>query len=1052
MVRCGDLRVALSPGKQRAVLAALLLRANQVVSVDELAETLWGLSPPPSARVTVQNNVMRLRRALGEACRDRISTQRRGYMIRVAAGELDMTRFEHLLGSARAAARDGSWAMSAQQARGALELWRGEPLADVDSEVLAAREVPRLAELRLQTLELRNDADLHLGRHAEAIAELRRLASEHPLRERLHGLLMLALYRDGRQAEALAAYAAARRVLIEELGTEPGTGLRKLHQRILTADPALELAENERPAAAAPEPVVPRQLPATVRHFTGRARELAELSGLLDGSGGETVPMVVISAIAGTAGVGKTALAVQWAHQVADRFPDGQLYVNLRGYDPGQPVLAADALAGFLRALDVSGPDIPAEEHERATRYRSLLAGRRMLVVLDNAGSADQVRPLLPGTPACVVVVTSRDSLAGLVARDGAARVDLDLLPLAEAVDLLRALIGRQLDADPAAAATLASQCSRLPLALRVAAELAAARPAVPLADLVGELADQQRRLDLLDAGGDRHTAVRAVFSWSYRHLGTGAARMFQLAALHPGPDLDPYAAAALSGTTVERAVRLLDQLTRAHLIQSAGPGRYCMHDLLRAYALDLVAAVDTEDEQRAPLTCVFDYYLYTAATAMDVLYPAERGRRPRIPAPASPVPPVTDPATAQVWLDAEQANLVAAAANAAAHGWPDHAFQLAATVSRYLNQCGHYSAAIAINSHARFAAVRAANRAAEAEALTNLGTIEWHQGRFQHATTHYRQALTAFRECGDRDGQARVWHNLGGVDMLQGRFRQAADQVEQAMVLFREAGDQVGEGRSLQNLGFVELRQGRYPEAAGHLQCALDLFCQTGDPAGQAHALANLGTVDLEQGRFQQAAGRLQAALDLFCQSSNRAGQAHVLGYLGLLDLRQGRCHRAVSRLDQSLALFRETGELPGEAEALNGLGEASVAVGRVSRARAHHRAALDLATAIGDKYQQARAHNGLARSHHAAGDLGQARRHWQRALTLYTALGVPEADQVRAQLADAGEPLPLSSMPAAPTATSGFDGALEKHQQRAARRHRPAPHEPERSPYAAP
>ena len=413
-----------------------------------------------------------------------------------------------------------------QQARAALALWRGEPLADVESEVLASREVPRLAELRLQALETASRADLHLGRAADVIPELRRLAEPTSAARVPAPLLMLALYRDGRQAEALAAYQHARQMLIDELGAEPGPGLRELHQRILVADPALAVAEPWRRTATLPSRGPhPGSCRRPVPHFAGRDSELAALTGLLDRAGEQAPGAVVISAIGGTAGVGKTALAVHWAHQVAARFPDGQLYVNLRGYDPDQPMPAADALAGFLRALGVPGQDIPAEASERAARYRSLLAGRRMLVVLDNARQAEQVRPLLPGSPGCVTVVTSRDSLAGLVARDGAIRLDLDLLPPLGGGRPAAALIGARVDADPAAADALAARCARLPLALRVAAELAAARPAASLAELAGELADQQRRLDLLDAGGDPRTGVRAVFSWSYRHLDADAAR-----------------------------------------------------------------------------------------------------------------------------------------------------------------------------------------------------------------------------------------------------------------------------------------------------------------------------------------------------------------------------------------------------------------------------------------------------------------------------------------------------------------------------------------------
>ena len=387
--------------------------------------------------MTVRNYVRRLRQALGEAGRSRISTQPRGYMMSVGEGELDVSRFEALLRTAQASARDKRWDTAASQAREALTLWRGEPLADVQSDLLTQREGPRLAELRLQAVETWADAALCLGRHAEAASELERLAAAHPLRERLHALLMLARYRAGRPAEALTAYQDARRTLIGELGVEPGTELRELHRQILARDPALALpdpapAAGKAPAPAAPGrgvPAVPHELPGAVRDFVGRSGELAALSGLLGRAGGRVPRAVTIFAICGTAGVGKTALGVQWAHRAAERFPDGQLYTDLRGYHPEEPMPVADALAAFLRSLGVREPDIPGPSEERAVRYRSLLAGRRMLIVLDNAREGGQVRPLLPGTPDCVTLVTSRDSLAGLVARDGALRLDLDLLP-----------------------------------------------------------------------------------------------------------------------------------------------------------------------------------------------------------------------------------------------------------------------------------------------------------------------------------------------------------------------------------------------------------------------------------------------------------------------------------------------------------------------------------------------------------------------------------------------------------------------------------------------
>jgi DNA-binding SARP family transcriptional activator/Tfp pilus assembly protein PilF len=1008
IVRRGPVTVTVPRGKQRVILAMLLLNAGRVVRLDELVETLWVSGPPPSGPVAVQNYVMRLRNTLGDAGRARITTQPPGYLIRVQPDELDLYRFEALLGAARTAAGDGSWDQAATRAREALQLWRGEPLTGVDSEALAAREASRLAELRLQALELRIDADLHLARHPQVIAELRQLADAHPLRERVHGQLMLALYRDGRQAEALAAYRHARDVLIAELGVEPGLGLRDLHQQILSADPVLTTtepapaarAERERVARREPASSVPRELPPSVPDFTGRSAELAALTKLLDRPGQQVPGAVVISAIGGTAGVGKTALAVHWAHKVAGRFPDGQLYVNLHGYDPGQPKPTVHALAGFLRSLGVPGQDIPPEEDERAARYRSLLAGKRMLVVLDNARSAEQVRPLLPGTPSCTVLVTSRDALAGLTARDGATRLDLDVLPLQDAVALLRALTGTRAAAEPAAAAELADLCCRLPLALRVAAELAAARPAMPLAELTGELADLRTRLDLLEAGGDPPTEVRTVFSWSYRHLDAAAARTFRLLGLHPGPDLEPHAAAALTRATVPQARRTLDALARAHLIQPAAPNRYGMHDLLRGYARELSTSLDGAQEQHAALTQLFDHYLHAAATAMDTLSPAGRYSQPPIPQPPTPVPPLADLAAARQWLDAERAVLVAVAGHSAARGWPGHATRLAATLATYLFNGGHLPEALILFSHALGAARHAGDRAAEAMALKQIGDVDFLQSRFQQAADHYQQALALFRSAGDKAGVARTLSGMGVAETELGRYEEAARHQREAIAICHDIGNRFGEARSLGNLGWVRQRQGRYQEAAGYHQQALALSHELGDREGEALTLTRLGGINLRLGRYQHATGPLQQALTMFRDMGNRAEEAEALAMLGHVYAGLGRYQQAAGNFEQALAVYREIGDPGMEAYALNGLGGVLCQTGETGKARTHHATALQLASQAGTPLEQARAHSGLARACDADGDSVQARHHWQEALSRYTAIGAPEADEIRARL----------------------------------------------------
>ena len=595
LVRHDEVVVPVPAGKQQAVLACLLLSANRVVRRADIAEALWGPRPPPSAQVTVRNYVRRLRHTLEVTGGARIRTVPHGYLISVAAGELDVARFEALAEAAAAAARDDQWGDAAASARAALELWRGEPLADVESEALVRREVPRLSEMRLQVLHARLDADLRLGRHADVVAELGQLATAYPLREHLRALLMLALYRCGRQADALAVYQQARQALVEEIGTEPGAELREIHRRILTGDPSVaapdsapllqdtghrgDLAAETRLITQLSDEAgaVPRQLPAAARHFTGRQDELETLVGVLGATGSDTV---VMSAINGMAGVGKTALAVQAAHRLSGQFPGGQLFIDLHGYSRArEPRTPGDALDWLLRALGVPAGRVPQDAEERAALYRQRLAGTRTLVVLDNAASEGQVRPLLPGSPGCVVLVTSRRRLKGL---DEAHLLALDVLPLADAVALVRVVAGRgRVAADDPVLAEIAGLCGRLPLALRIAAALLSHRPAWPPGHLAGLLRDQRQRLGIL-SDGERDLGT--AFGLSYRSLPGPAQRLFRSLWLVPGADFDAYAIAALTGTDPATATRLLEDLVDHNLLIQQAAGRYRLPDLIRLH------------------------------------------------------------------------------------------------------------------------------------------------------------------------------------------------------------------------------------------------------------------------------------------------------------------------------------------------------------------------------------------------------------------------------------------------------------------------------------
>jgi DNA-binding SARP family transcriptional activator len=576
--------------KWRALLAALLLRPGQVVSTERLADELWGDDPPPGASKLISGYVSRLRRMIGDADGRVLVTRSPGYQLLVGRDDLDVSRFEDLTAAGRRALSGGAPEQGAELLAEALRLWRGEALADVPAGTLVYAECRRLDELRLDGLELRIEADLARGHGSEVVAELRRLTAEHPLRERLWGQLMRALHACGLPAAALEAYARAQRAIADELGADPAPGLQDLHRRILVGDPvpaAASAGDREKPADVLALPALPRQLPAAAQQFVGRAEELAGLSALL-GADASAHGAPLISAITGGPGVGKTALSLPWAHQVADRFPDGQLYLNLRGFDAsGNPMPPAEAILHFLEALGVPPERVPATAEAQAGLFRSLLAGRRVLVVLDNARDDAHVRPLLPGSRGCMVLVTSRSQLIGLAAADGAHILTLGVLSTAEAREMLTARLGtKRVWAEPEAVAELTELCSRLPLALSIAAGRAVARPGQRLAGLAAELQQSDTRLDELDTG-DPRASVRAAFSWSCRQLSEPAAQLFRLVGAHPGPDITAPAAARLADLPLPQAQDALRDLARAHLVSEHLPGRYACHDLLRAYAAE---------------------------------------------------------------------------------------------------------------------------------------------------------------------------------------------------------------------------------------------------------------------------------------------------------------------------------------------------------------------------------------------------------------------------------------------------------------------------------
>jgi len=742
--------------------------------------------------------------------------------------------------------------------------------------------------------------------------------------------------------------------------------------------------------------VVPRQLPPDVPGFVGRHNMLVALDDLLPADGATSSTSVVVSAIAGTAGVGKTALAVHWARRVADRFPDGQLHLNLRGYDVEAPMRPEEALGRLLRALGVDVRDLPASQDERAALFRSVVAGKRFLILLDNARSAEQIRDLLPGAPGCLTVITSRDALTGLVVRDGARRIDLDLLPLADAVALVRVLIGERVGDEPAAAAELAQACARLPLALRIAGEYVRSRPGVTIADAVRELRDERSRLSILDADGDDRTAIRAVFSWSYRALADDPARLFRLLGGHPGGDYDLYAVAALAGADLVTTSALLDELVRAHLVTPVGAGRHTMHDLLTGYALDLAG------HQRAvePLQRLLSYYAHAAMVAMDTLFPADSDRRPRVEPPSgTAVPDLGEPVPARAWLDAERANLLAMMRLAEDNGWTRWIGALAGTLWRELDAQAHNADALAMHHLALSAAETGGDLTAQADALRNLSTAYRTAGHYAEALAFAQRCVALRRELGDERGEAAATNSLAIITGLLGRIDDSVAAYEHSLTLRRKTGDLRGEAAVLLNLANTSMRANRLGTVEEHLTSSLKLFRDIGERLGEAHALNNLGDFHRTERRFAAAVDHHEQALALYRERGALDGHADALNGLGLDHAAAGEFTAALPFHEQAMALA-ENGHHGILIDIHNSMGSTLFRLGRLGEARRHHEMARALAAEAGDRYEQARALSGIAETV-ADDDPEGAQRLWESALALYEELRLPAADQVRARIA---------------------------------------------------
>jgi DNA-binding SARP family transcriptional activator/tetratricopeptide (TPR) repeat protein len=928
---------ALAP-RHRAVLAYLLLHAGTVISAERLTGAMWGPEPPGTARAQIQASIAAARKVLRAAGADgRLPTRPGGYVILPGPGELDLADFTAALAGAGTCEAAGDRPGAAARLREALALWRGEPLAGVQADYAASARA-RLQERRLSAVERLADHELALGNHAALADELAAQVEAHPLRERLTGQLVLARHRAGRPADALAAARAFRTALRDQQGLDPTRAFAALEQSILRDDAAAAPAE--------PPPARRRAnfLPYDTPDFAGRARELDQLAPA-------DADAVTIITVDGMAGIGKTALAVRAAHRLAGRFPGGQLFVDLQAHTAGRPpVEPAAALEVLLRQLGIPAGQIPAALAERSARWRAELAGRRVLAVLDNAASTEQVAPLLPGAAGSLVLITSRRRLTGL---DGARVLTVDALPPAPAAELFGRIVGDRAAAEPAAVQDVLGLCGFLPLAVRIAAARLQHRPRWTVAYLAGRLRDQHRRLAEL-ATGER--SVEAAFTLSYLNVAPPHRRLFRLLGLHPGRDFEAHAAGALAGLTAREAEDLLEDLLDAHLLIQLEPRRYAFHDLLREHARATAAADEPAAARAGAAARLAAHYRHTAGAAVNLLYPHSAHLRERIPPPPASAPADTgqadtalaDAAAAAAWLDAERANLLAVAAEP---GQPELTSALASTLWRYLYGRARYDEAAVLHAAALAAARHTGDPVAQAQALVDLGRVAWRRGRYAEAAAWSAEALTVSRGAGDQRGEARAHNNLGDVDLRQGAPAAAHDHFAAAIALWRGLGDRLGEATGLINLGLARRAQGSPEAAIGHHRAALARYRELAYPGGEAVALGCLGADLHGLGRFAEARDHYREALSR---------------------------HRAL-------------GNRGDEAETLNGLGEAACALADHDGAVGDHAAALALAAEAGDRPEAARAHRGLARAYAGLGRDGPAAAHDREARALTAALGSP-------------------------------------------------------------
>ncbi|MGW6741575.1 tetratricopeptide repeat protein [Streptomyces sp. NPDC055025] len=951
-VRANHRKMQLTGARQQIVLAMLLLNVNQSVTLGDLVDAVWD-DPPRTAEKQIRNTVSTLRGLLKSAGVTTLSTAvgAGSYRLDLPDDQLDLATFVNSLANARHRAGAGQLAEAVAEYRAGLALWRGPALAGLDNSALRPH-TSRLEEQRLTALEECIDLELAQGNHQAVVAELTDALSVHPLRERLAGQLMLTLYLSGRQAHALTVYESTRRRFADSLGIEPAPELRQLRQRILTNDATLG-----RPRAFAVAQPARYNLPKDISHFTGRERELHTLVDKVTAHRDRSAPnTVTLAAIDGMAGVGKTSLAVHLAHRMTDSYPDAQLYLDLQGHTQGQPPLhPGAALEKLLRSVDVARSHIPEDLEERAALWRARLTGLRAVVVLDNAASIAQIRPLLPGTADCLILVTSRNRLTDL---DAAAVLSLDALTPADAERLLDRIVGGgRVANEPKAVGELLRMCGYLPLAVHITAARLRHRPAWTIAYLTSRLRNCQRRLAELQTA---ENSVSAVFDSSYQQVLPQHQHLFRLLGALPGTDFDSYAAASIAGIDRESADSILEALLDVHLLQQSSEDRYQLHGLLRAYAVHLAGAEMPEAERDAALTRLFDHYLRTAVAAMDIIAPHWQPDRPPAPLPSRSGPSVATQDQAMDWLESEWPNLLAAA-ETAGRDWPGHSAELFSVLRHYLYIRGQHNEALSLHTRVVALAYDSDDQKMENLARYGLGLANQRLGHYDTALTHFRQALALARDTGDHVTHGRSLSNMGLVLHGLGRYEAALTHFGQALDLARDTGTPSAECYALCSLGLVHERLGDYDTALTHLRHALAIAQRIEDRDIEGYALSNLGRVHRYPGHYEQACNDLRRALTLAWNTSARDLEGHALCGLGLVHERLGHYDTALTHFRQALDLARETSTRDLEGHALCGLGLVHERLGHYDTALTHLHQALDLARETSTRDLEGQALNSL-------------------------------------------------------------------------------------------